>query len=123
MKQVSNTAKQRTFVELDKRELVNIDLYHNEMKVIDGQLNAITEKHPQSKLIHEKIEYLKKALRRQKINLERLRKNCQPEYITKEIGRKKPDFPNKSFFEILNDFENQFGTVRQQAGELVNRWQ
>lgn len=109
---------------VDKRELVNIDLYNHEMKLIAQQLKAIEEKHLSSKEVQQKVEHFKRRLRGQKKNLEKFRKNCEPEEInsSKEAGRKKEAIRDKSFFEKLGDFENQFKAFRQDANDFVNKW-
>lgn len=124
MKEETTIKKQRFCVEVDKRDLVNIDLYDNEIKVIEEQLNEVAEKHPKSKEIHQKVAQLKKELKVQKKNLEKFRKNCEQEEINtcEEMGRKEEGMRDKSFFEKLNDFENHFKTVRQEANDFENRW-
>lgn len=122
MKERTTTENQQFFVDVDRRELVNIDLYDHEIKVIAGQLKEIAENHPQSKKIHQKVEHLKKELKAQQKNLEKFRKECQPEEMNsdKETEKKVEPMGDKSFFEILNAFENQFKTVRQEATDFVN---
>ena len=124
MKEQANTETEQLFVEIDKRELVNIDLYGHEMKLIAEQLKEIAKRHPRSKEIQQKFEQFKKALKVQQKHLEKFRKNCEPEEINKsKPTRKKGEkMADKSFFENLNDFENQFKSLRQEANDFVNHW-
>lgn len=125
MKEQTTIKKQRFCVEVDKRELVNIDLYSHEMKVIAEQLNLIAAKHPESKEIRRQVQHLKKELRLHNKSLEKLRKDCEPEEINRSMqtGGKGEQMRDKSFFEKLDAFENQFKTLRQEANDFVNRYQ
>jgi hypothetical protein len=123
------TRKAITPVQADKRELVNIDLYDHEMKLIVEKLKSIAWKHPKAKEVQQTLDRLKKELTRQKRNLEKFRKNCEPEEISfsKVTGtayiKKGEEMRDKSFFENLNSYEVHFKRLRQEANDFVDRWQ
>ncbi len=113
---------------MDKRDLVNIDLYNNEIKVMEEQLNEAAEKHPRSKEIHKTLAQLKKELTIEKENLERFRKKCDPQEINTSQEtvntqvKNGESLENENFFTRLKAFEEEFKNIRYKVNDFVNRW-
>src|SRR3954466_4136602 len=61
---------------IDRRDLVNIDLYYNEIKVMQDHLHELVTRHPNSKPVYKKVEQLKKELGSQRENLDKFKQSC-----------------------------------------------
>lgn len=128
MEERSINPKPDAFDKIDKRDLVNIDLYDNEIKVMEEQLNELAEKHSRSKEMHRKVDEFKKKLDLQKENLEQFRKKCKPEETipgrkhTKNPTKDGEENRGKGFFDRLKAFENDFKDIRNEVNDFMNRW-
>jgi hypothetical protein len=125
MKEHTTIQKHQAFENVDKRNLVNIDLYRNEISVMEKQLDAVAEKH-QSKEILKKLDHFKKKLSIQKQHLERFQHDCEPgkNIDSKEPtkGKKAKRESNEGFFEQLKTFEEEFKNTRIDVNDWVNKW-
>src|SRR3954465_4874887 len=119
MKNQSTTVEKKIHGEVDKRDLVNIDLYNHEMKVIEDLLEREAEKH-KSKELHNKHSQLKNELMDHRRKLEIFRKSCemqQDNYSTEYfVGME-----GKSFFEHLKAFERGFKDTRNKVNDFLNQ--
>ena len=126
MKKQSITRETVAMYRMDKRDLVNMDLYSNEIKVLQEQLSELTEKHRRAKDICTTVEHLKKKLATQKKNLEKFRQNYQVDQITDNksavVSTKNEEAVcNEGFFEHLKVFENDFKNIRNEVNDLINQ--
>ena|SRR4051794_13422891 len=119
MKNQSISVEKNIHDEVDKRDLVNIDLYHHEIKVIEIQLEREAEKY-KSKEVHNKHLQLKNELIDHMRKLELFRKSCelqQDNYSTENyLGTE-----GKSFFEHLKAFEKGFKDTRNKVNDFLNQ--
>ena len=132
MKEQSASHKKSASHEVDKRDLVNLDFYHNEILLMQHQLDSLTE-HPGSAEAKKKVQHLKHLLADQKHNLDEFRKDFD---VEKMISRHKLNLQDKklknqnetgevindeNFFIHLQSFENTFKNIREEVLEFINQ--
>jgi hypothetical protein len=124
MKTKTFTSKTGSVHNIDKRQLVNLDLYNNEINVMRERLSEVNRQRSNSKSIHKKIEKFQQYLKAQKENLENFRQNYEVEEMT--IGhslfatRPINEATNtETFYEHLKSFENEFRIIRQDINEFI----
>jgi Mn-containing catalase len=124
MKTKAFTPKPALVHHIDKRQLVNLDLYNNEIKIMRDRLGEIKREHSHSKASQKKIEKLQEYLKAQKENLENFRQNYEVEemathhslFATRPINEATN---TETFYEHLKSFENEFKVVRQDINEFI----
>jgi hypothetical protein len=130
MKEQSASQKRSTFNEVDKRDLVNLDFYDNEILIMRRKLDTVTVRLDTAET-KKKIRHLKHELAHQKHNLDEFRKNFdvkemllihQPPTQHKKV--KNFHEPNaikedENFFLYLQLFEGTFKVIRQEVLEFL----
>jgi predicted transcriptional regulator len=127
MKTKSPTPKFGTVHKVDKRQLVNLDLYKNEIRILQNRLNDVSQKHPGSPAAQKKIEKLNRDLKTQKENLEVFRQNYEVEEMVirhslLSMPTKKEATNTETFYEHLKSFEDEFKVIRQEVNEFIAKW-
>lgn len=114
----------------DKRDLVNLDFYENEILMMQHKLNSLNAK-PDSGEAKNKVQQLKHQLDNQKHNLDEFRKNFNVEemHLTPKPeahGKKRRNSDiadvianDENFFLHLQSFENSFKDIRQEVLEFI----
>src|SRR4051812_37610033 len=105
---------------IDKRDLVNIDLYYNEIKVMGRQLEEAATRQRNSSAGHENFEQLKRELTAQKENLERFKERCTIIPNTSGTPRSSKVIEMQGFFDQLKAFEARFKSTRNKVNDVVN---
>ncbi|WP_018617479.1 hypothetical protein [Segetibacter koreensis] len=126
MKEHSLERKSSLSHENERRDLVNLDFYNNEIMIMQHNLDevAITSASPE---IKKKVEHLKHQLNHQEQNLAEFRKNFDLDEIvlTGKQDRKNKNETNgikngENFFQHLQSFEDNFKDIRQEVLEFIN---
>ena len=117
--------------ENDNRELVNLDFYENEIKIMGRKLDEVLANRSTTD-IKSKVDNLNHQLNLQKVNLEEFRKNYDVKemFYGSKINPKREKLKNKagtdhigndeSFFQHLQSFESTFKVIRQEVLEFIN---
>ena len=117
--------------EHDNRELVNLDFYENEIRIMEHKLVEVLANHS-TKKIKNKVDNLNHQLNLQKLNLEEFRKNYDVKemFYSSKLSIKREKLKNKaaadctkndeSFFQHLQSFENTFKQVRRAVFEFIS---
>jgi len=106
---------------IDKRDLVNIDLYRNEITVMGIQLEEAATSQPKSHAVNKKLAQLKGELSTQKKNLERLKERCTIIQNTFDASVCNKSIGVEGFFDQLKSFEDSFKGTRDNVNDFVNR--
>jgi len=126
MKSQLTTQKKSGPHQTDKRDLVNLDLYNHEIKVMEEQLGEVAEKQPKRKEVTKKIKQIKQLLTIQKEHIIRFRENYELEVDTfvpaTTSNENEETTVDENFFEHLKSFENIFKNTRQEVNDFVNKW-
>jgi hypothetical protein len=125
MKTKIKTSKFGLGREVDKRQLVNLDLYNNEIRVMEHRLSEVAQKTLPAKEAR-KLEHLKLGLKTQKENLEKFRQDYEVEEMTTghtlpKIQAIKEATNAETFFEHLKSFENNFKDIRRDVNEFIGK--
>ena len=106
---------------IDKRDLVNIDLYRNEITVMGIQLEEAATSQPKSHAVNKKLAQLKGELSTQKKNLERFKERCTIIPNTFAGCSRNKEIEMQGFFDQLKSFEDSFKGTRDKVNDFVNK--
>ena len=104
---------------IDKRDLVNIDLYYNEIAVMGSQLEETATRQRKSSAVNKKLAQLKRELTTQKENLERFKEGCTNIPSTSGPLRSNKAIEMHGFFDQLKAFEAGFKSTRNKVNDFV----
>src|SRR3954447_24506724 len=131
MKAQTASRKKSMSHEVDKRDLVNLDFYDNEILIMQHKLKSLSA-NPGSAESKKKVQHLKHELDNQKHHLDEFRKNFDVEEM---FLSHKPKFQDKNlkisdeanvikndenFFLHLQSFESNFKGIRQEVLEFID---
>ena len=131
MKEHSIERKSSLSHENERRDLVNLDFYDNEIMIMQHHLDEVGVKSA-SKEIKKKVEHLKHQLNNHEQNLAAFRKNfdvdemaCAGKQALKDKDLKDKNETNgirngENFFQHLQSFEDNFKDIRQEVLEFIN---
>jgi hypothetical protein len=119
--------KKATSSEVDKRDLVNLDFYDNEITILLHKLNEL-EEDPVGEEVKKKVQHLKYLLTKQRHSLDEFRKKYNVEEIYNAAQKSKAGKKDKAevrnheenFFQRLKIFESFFKDIRQEVVEFIN---
>lgn len=127
LQRLSKAIKKALNHAVDKRDLVNLDLYKHEIDTMKENLDALTTK-PSSKKVHEQINELNNGLDVQRKKLDEFCSSYDAGklsgYTVRQDHSEKgfnPHFYKKSegFFVHLRTFENGFKSVREEVNDFI----
>jgi hypothetical protein len=130
MKKEAALSKKTLFQRVDKKDLVNLDFYNNEIRIMDQKLDQVITQHPDVE-VEKKVRHLKHELHNQRRNLDEFRKNFDVEEMLLSDKPKHQDEKLKSeretdvirndenFFLHLQSFESTFKGIRQKVLEFI----
>lgn len=132
MKEQSASQKKSMFHEVDKRDLVNLDFYDNEILIMRRKLDTVTT-HIDTAETNKKIRHLKHELAHQKHNLDEFRKNFDVKEMllihqspirhkkVKNLHEPNAIKEDENFFLYLQLFEGTFKVIRQEVLEFLDK--
>jgi hypothetical protein len=104
---------------IDKRDLVNIDLYSNEIATMGTQLEEAAMRQPKSHAVDKKLAQLRCELSTQKENLERFKESCAVIPNTFVSFRCNSAVEMEGFFDRLKAFEAIFKNTRNNVNDFL----
>lgn len=128
MKKEADPPKKPKSHDIDKKDLVNLDFYDNEIMVMQQKLNEVSANADDE--VKKKVQHLKHLLNHQKHILDEFRKNFDVEEMVFRNKLKLSDqkLKNKdetnaikndeNFFQHLHSFESAFKDIREEVQDL-----
>jgi hypothetical protein len=131
MKEQPSSNERSMHHDTDRRGLVNLDLYNNEITTMLHKLHEVGRAHSDSE-VKKKAQHLKHRLDNKKLHLEEFQKNFDVEQMesspkqksVEDIHKRKGTHAKKNdenFFQHLQAFESEFKDIREEVLEFLDK--